>query len=283
MADVRLLLGDCLERMGEIPDGSVDAVISDPIYPEIDRPYGRITEVAWHELMRGVVAHCRRVLKSKGSAVFILQPNSAKIGRTRTWLWDFLAWVGREWGVVEDVYWWNSAALPNAGCERKNGLLRRSVKTCVWCGPADCHRDQDAVLWEESDWNREQRARGRFGRKNTPSGNGRDRSTISGAAAERGGVTPFNLLIVPAVGHTNRGNHGHSAATPPDVCDWWVRYISPPGGVVLDSFAGSGTVLLAALKLGRSAVGIESHEPYFRIAERRIAKARAEMSLFATA
>jgi DNA modification methylase len=34
----RLMLGDCLERMAEIEDQSVDAIISDPPYPEIDRP-----------------------------------------------------------------------------------------------------------------------------------------------------------------------------------------------------------------------------------------------------
>ena len=30
--DLQLLFGDCLERMKEIPDGSVDAIICDPPY-----------------------------------------------------------------------------------------------------------------------------------------------------------------------------------------------------------------------------------------------------------
>ena len=44
MADVRLMLGDCLERMRDIPEASVDCIVCDPPYPCIDRPYGRMTE-----------------------------------------------------------------------------------------------------------------------------------------------------------------------------------------------------------------------------------------------
>ena len=33
--DLQLLFGDCLERMKEIPDGSVDAIICDPPYGQL--------------------------------------------------------------------------------------------------------------------------------------------------------------------------------------------------------------------------------------------------------
>lgn len=52
---IQLMHGDCLSLLPSIPSASVDAVISDPPYPEIDRDYGRWTEAEWHELMRGVV------------------------------------------------------------------------------------------------------------------------------------------------------------------------------------------------------------------------------------
>jgi DNA modification methylase len=258
---VALYHGACLSVLPTLPAAFCDAVITDPPYPEIDRSYGTLSEADWHTLMHGVVHEVRRVLKPTGSAVFLLQPNSEKVGRTRPWLWDFMAWVCREWNLVQDVYWWNSTALPGAGCERRHGLLRRSIKTCVWCGPSDCYRNQDAVLWEESDWNKEQRARQRFGRKNTSSGNG--------AAVERGGVTPFNLLLIPATGNTYRGNHGHPAATPLAWCEWWVKYLTPPGGLVLDPFAGSCTTGEAALRHGCRFLGIEQHQDYLHTARER--------------
>ena len=46
-----------------------------------------------------------------------------------------------------------------------------------------------------------------------------------------------------------------------------------PGSTVLDPFMGSGTTGVACAKLGRKFIGIEIHEPYFRIACRRIADA----------
>jgi DNA modification methylase len=46
--------------------------------------------------------------------------------------------------------------------------------------------------------------------------------------------------------------------------------------VVLDPFMGSGTVAVAAERLGRDWVGIELNPAYARLAEERIAKARQE-------
>ena len=50
-----LALGECVEQLAELPSSSVDAIVSDPPYPEVDRDYGRLTEDEWHILMRRVV------------------------------------------------------------------------------------------------------------------------------------------------------------------------------------------------------------------------------------
>lgn len=39
MSDVRLILGDCLEVLKDLPSGSVDAVVTDPPYPDIDKGF----------------------------------------------------------------------------------------------------------------------------------------------------------------------------------------------------------------------------------------------------
>ena len=110
-----------------------------------------MNEEQWLEMMQGVVTQCRRIIKPKGSAVFILQPNYRKIGEMRLWLWEFLVWAAKEWNLVQDVFWWTTDMLPASGTNRKQGLLRQSVKMCIWLGPTDCYRNQDAVLWEPSD------------------------------------------------------------------------------------------------------------------------------------
>jgi hypothetical protein len=265
--------GDCLAVLPHLPPGSVDAVICDPPYPCIDRSYGRLTEAEWFGLMRAVVPEVRRVLKPSGSAVFVLQPNSERAGRMRLWLWEFMCWVGREWGIVQDAYWWNHAALASGGASER-GLLRGSLKTCVWCGPPDCHRDQSAVLWSESDETKRRRLAARCGQQRSPSGSRSDRKRAYDSCAGKGGSSPFNVIPLPGVSEEeSRGGGGHPAPTPLALCSWWVRYVSPVGGVVLDPFQGSGTVGLAALSLGRHYVGIERDTDYHAIAVRRLAEA----------
>lgn len=264
--------GNCLGILPSIPNGSIDAVITDPPYPEIDRDYGRMTESAWMEMMKEVVFWSRKVLKSTGSAVFVLQANSEKVGRMRSWLWDFQSWLATEWNIVQDFYWWNPTAPPTVHCQRTNGLMRPSVKACVWAGEPDCFRSQESVLWGESDANAAS-DRGDRLLRNMPGGLSIRRGRACGVADERGGVTPFNCLPISNADSTNSGGaSGHGAATAFHLCDWLTRYIVPIGGIVLDPFAGSGTTGISALRRGCRYIGIEKETLYAAMARKRIEK-----------
>lgn len=65
-------------------------------------------------------------------------------------------------------------------------------------------------------------------------------------------------------------------STPPNtvkpitLMEWLVTLITPPGGVVLDPFAGSGTTLEAARNKGFSAIGIEREADYIQLIEQRL-------------
>lgn len=270
MSDFDLRLGDCREILPMIESGTVDAVISDPPYACVDRPYGRLSEREWHALMDVVVPECRRILKPSGSAVFVLQPNSERVGRMRSWLWEFLAKWAREWNQVQDVWWWNYATLP-AGGATMGGLTRSSLKVCAWFGRPDCYRNQDAVLWGEAERSAVLRVSARSGLNGRPSGQTVDDSRAYAAAVERGGVTPFNLLPIPnTTSASSASANGHGAGTPHDLADWWCRYIAPKGGIVCDPFAGVGTIPIAALERKRRVIAIEQRPEYFETMKRRI-------------
>jgi DNA modification methylase len=265
--------GDCREVMATLDAESVDAIVCDPPYAEINRPYGRLTEPQWHELMDDVVSQCRRVLKPTGSAVFILQPNSEKVGRMRPWLWEFMAKWSREWNIVQDAWWWNYCASPTVHCHRNRGLLRPSIKACVWLGHPDCYRNQDAVLWEPSDATKNADRCDRALRRH-PGGQSMRRGRCVAASDDRGGVTPFNVIPVSNTNsQTSSGANGHGAGTPLPLARWWTRYLCPPGGTVLDPFCGAGTMGVAAIDRGASFVGIEAMAEYVDIANARIAAA----------
>jgi len=266
---VTLIHGDCRTKLKEIASKSLDCVVTDPIYPEVNRQYGRITEEQWQDMMKVVVLECRRILKPKGSAVFIFQPNYEKIGRMRLWLWEFLLWSAKEWNLIQDVYWWAIDAMPLAGVNRKYGLLRQSVKMCIWLGSPDCYRNQDAVLWTPSQAT-SARHRADIALRMGRSGRTYRNSTIAKSADERGGTTPFNLLPIPTGGQPGGAEH-HPAATPYELAAWWCRYILPAGGTLLDPFCGSGTMMVAGLDHGASRViGIDREKKYLGIAKKRI-------------
>jgi DNA modification methylase len=264
--------GDCLDVLPTLEAQSVDAVICDPPYAEIDRPYGRMSEADWMVFMQAVTLEARRVLKPHGSAVFVLQPNSERIGKMRLWVWEYMVWAGHEWGIVQDVYWWNTTAMPTNHSTRAHGLMRGSVKSCVWLGMPDCYRDQSAVMWSMSDATRAYYANVRANHTDeiaSPSGHRVKRARIKQTMEGRGGVTPFN--VIPIENTQQQGGHG--AGTPYRLAEWWTKYLTKPGDVVLDMCMGVGTMGLAALNLGRRFVGIERDEGYFATAQERIADA----------
>ena len=97
------------------------------------------------------------------------------------------------------------------------------------------------------------------------------------AAEVRGGVTPFNVIPMHNADSTSSaGAHGHGAGTPLPLCRWWVRYLTRPGGVVLDPFTGTATVGIAALEEGFDFIGIERDAGYVASARERLTRAAAQ-------
>ncbi len=266
---VHLILGSCPEAIAQIPDQSVDLVFSDPPYAEVSRGYGRLSEDEWLELMKATVTECRRVLRPAGSMVFIMQPNSVKAGRMRTWPWKFTLWGAEQIGLVQDAYWFNTSPIPGGPVNK--GFLRSAIKWLVWLGTPDCHHDQTKVLKERFDPGR---SRGNE-RKTSPSGRTRRMDRMYQTSEKRGGATPYNVIQCSAASGSP-GSEDHPAVTPLPVADWWCRYLLPEGGVLLDPFVGSGTMLVAGLNNGASRViGIDKEEEYLGICRRRLALAEA--------
>lgn len=69
----------------------------------------------------------------------------------------------------------------------------------------------------------------------------------------------------------------HPTVKPVELMRWLVRLVTPPGGLVLDPFTGSGTTGVACVREGFDFVGLELLDNHADIAQRRIEAAQAEL------
>ena len=92
-----------------------------------------------------------------------------------------------------------------------------------------------------------------------------------GFCRDCGGAVPPDELGA----HRGRGHKVtvHPTQKPLRLMRWLVRLVTPPGGLVLDPFAGSGTTLVAAVLEGFRAAGCEIDPEYAAVARARIAAA----------
>jgi site-specific DNA-methyltransferase (cytosine-N4-specific) len=89
-------------------------------------------------------------------------------------------------------------------------------------------------------------------------------------AAEPGGQDVVSVRPVP-------GSDGHSATFPPTLITPRIESSCPPGGLVLDPFAGIGRTLAAAIRSGRRAVGFELSPEFAAAASANVAQACREV------
>ena len=75
---------------------------------------------------------------------------------------------------------------------------------------------------------------------------------------------------------TQPKSNNHPTVKPLTLMKYLIEMITPPGGTVLDPFAGSGSTLVAAKELGYDFIGIEMTEEYIPIIEARLSAAKVE-------
>ena len=226
-----IITGDCRDGLDLLDSRSVDAVITDP-------PYGD-TALVWDTRVGGWIPHLARVLKPTGS-VWVF-------GSLR-YLLEFLPSLSAHWSIVQDVVWekHNGSSFHADRFKRVHEhAVQLRLTSSKW---ADVYKapvtTPDAV-------------RRAVRRKKRPPhmGNIGAQAYIS----EDGGPRLMRSVIFA------RSCHGyaiHPTQKPVEILDPLVRYSCPPGGLVLDPFAGSGSTGEAALRAGRKFLGFELDPNY---------------------
>lgn len=79
------------------------------------------------------------------------------------------------------------------------------------------------------------------------------------------------FFYVAKASKSERGDgNRHPTVKPLKLMEYLIRMVTPPTGIVLDPFAGSGSTLVAAKRLGFGCIGIEREAEYVEIASKRL-------------
>ena len=235
---MNLMLGDCLERMKEIPDGSVDLILADP-------PYGT-TACKWDSIidLPSMWEQLKRIIKPNGAiALFGSEPFSSalRMSNIKQYRYD---WI---WEKPKGTGHLNAKKQP----------LRYTENIHVF------YKKQCLYHPQKTNGHKPSNINGRRRKKTTVYGV--FHNIISGGQTDR---YPKNILKFNNVNSA----HGivHPTQKPVALMEYLIRTYTQEGETVLDFVMGSGTTGLAAKNLNRNFIGIEKDAGYFEIAKQRL-------------
>lgn len=237
-----LMLGDCLERMKEIPSGSVDMILTDP-------PYGT-TACKWDSVipMEPMWEQLKRIIKPNGAIVlFGAEPFSSllRCSNLKQFKYD---WV---WQKDKATNHLNAKKMPM----RRNEIISVFYKKQCLYNPQLQKKDQKNI---------------------------RPPTTKRKQAENYGKMTADSTRQIPVdMSYPNetlqfrgcfgdKGKSLHPTQKPVALMEYLIKTYTNESETVLDFTMGSGTTGVACKNLNRKFIGIEMDEGYFNIAKERI-------------
>src|SRR5699024_3706789 len=142
--------------------------------------------------------------------------------------------------------------------------------------PANVLLDQHAAAWVDEQSGIAPAKAGRTGKRGGSSWHGQkgigSPDKVGTWPADPGGGASrfFYTAKAPKRERPNVDGVQHPTVKPLAIMRWLIRLVTPPGGTVLDPFAGSGTTLEAAQKLGFKSIGVEAEGTYLPLIDQRL-------------
>jgi site-specific DNA-methyltransferase (cytosine-N4-specific) len=305
---VTLLLGDALDQLRALPDGSVDCIVTSPPYYGL-RDYGtegqyglEATPAEYVETMRALFSEARRVLADDGTLwlnlgdSYAYPPGSAgrqgtgqRKGRTftaegrpgkRTVPPKNLLMIPARvaialqddgWILRAEIIWAKRNIMPEAVTDRPTRAHEQIfllTKQPRYWYDADAIREESNAAQEAHNQRYARQYEAHTARAATT---GQPGNVNSVGIHSRPGKGGRNARTVWTISQTPNPQ-AHFATFPLELPARCIKAGCKPGGTVLDPFSGSGTTGAAARQLDRRYIGIDLNPAYHDLAKERFAQ-----------
>lgn len=233
---------DCLDALPTVPDGSLDAILTDPPYGSTHNEWDN--PVDWHAFFL--------------SAWRVLRPSAPVIALVDDDTWFEMRCADR---VMAPRYRYSMVwrhNLPTGHLNAKVRPMLAHLLLVVFCRETPPWYPQMVVG---------QDTHGRRAKHAAVAGNsyGRHEHTRTDTTL---GKWPITVLSFDAIHPSIRE---HPSEKPIKLAEWMIRSFTDPGSVVCDPFTGGGWMGMAAYRTGRRFVGFDSDPASVDLANRRIA------------
>ena len=270
--------GDSLTLLGAMENESVDLVVTSPPFAlQRKKSYGNEKQDEYVEWLCQFGRLVFQKLKASGSFVVDIGGAYEK-GIPIYSLYQFRVLLALcddvGFRLAQPFYWHNPGALPAPieWVNKRKLRAKTSVNTVWWlCKGAECKADVTKVLTPYS--SRMERLIAHPEEFVKEEGTRRPSGHILGQSSwtrNNGGAIPPNLLQISNTESNGRylrycksmGLKGHPARFPPALPEFFIKFLTGEGDLVLDIFSGSNTTGQAAEKLGRRWLGFEIMQEY---------------------
>ena len=248
-ANVVVYAGDCLKLMGDMPDASVQLVITSPPY-NIGKPYEKKLSLKDYLAQQSkVIESCVRILAPTGSIC-----------------WQVGNFVDKGQIIPLDIVLY--PIFERFGLQLRNRIVWH-FEHGLHCSKRFSGR-YETVLWfsktEDYKFNLDpvrvpQKYPGKRHFKGAKAGE------LSGNPL---GKNPGDVWIIPNVKSNHVEKTAHPCQFPVELVERFVLSLTDEGDLVFDPFLGSGTSVIAALRQGRRGIGAELALDYVDIARSRV-------------
>jgi DNA modification methylase len=264
-----VLQGNAEHLLQCLPRESVDLFFTSPPYADA-RAYSIIHPDRYVDWFLPFARHMFDAATETGSLVINIKNRVANKGplkgQRHPYVYQLvLALQHMGWRWVETYIWAKPNAVPGRFGPRTKDAFEYVYHFAKGQRPY-FQLDAVRIPYKADEAEIARRKRDQLGRRNTEAGFGRDRTKTY----LLGGADPGNVVTVAQTYNQHKGV-AHTAAMPEGLAEFFVKALCPPTGIVLDPFAGSGTTVAVAKRVGRQSGGFDLHEEHVIEARRRIA------------